>query len=200
MTDIAIGYALFVILLFSLGQIVLAVYIRFSRRKTRYELLVAKTQGRFADARLELLQLATQDKISVHSITFKYLHYLNTLFMRRPDRYEDLSRALQYMSMKHVYDNDSTAHVLQKESESWSEETKQAVLKTCQALDYIVVDYSLPFKIVYYLLRLRHPEITPLQALGKIAKQRYVNAQKAKQVYPIVEESQQELYKLVGSH
>jgi hypothetical protein len=120
-------------------EIVVTVTNLFRIRKLNNVIRVECIRGRFAMARNSLMHLALENQIDANSVTFKKLYYVDTMFMRSPTKYSEISATLRkaFFSNNHGEPNPE----LLAESRSWSKGTKQVILQTSEAMDAMLADY-----------------------------------------------------------
>ena len=88
--------------------------------------------------------------------------------MRRPDQYREISAAVAYLFMK--IPDSPPSHELLDESKNWSPEFKQVVRGTADAMGYLLLDYSLFIRMMFYSEKRHEPDSTPLRMLRKLAE------------------------------
>lgn len=138
------------------------------RRRIEHLLRVERTQSYFAAARNDLVQLALSRELDANSATFRFLYFLNTSFMRRPDSYPAFSAMLLHQILK----DDGSQRPdpqLMKESEDWTPAIRNVVKASADAMNNIVLDYSLPMRLVRYLEKRSNPHFTSTQVVRKFA-------------------------------
>jgi hypothetical protein len=143
-----------VIILWSLGELILSLYAIWQSSKISHVIRIERTQRGFAEARAMLMELAIDNKIDPRSMTFAFLYHVNTMFMRRPDKYSELGNNLKYyLSSPDV----SGAAVLRSERESWTEDVRMVMKATADAMDNVLWGYSLRWRVFVYIAR--HPKV-----------------------------------------
>lgn len=157
-------------LLWGIKEFVYGTILWYQRRKIRHDLRVETTQRHFAVARNELMRLALTGEVDVNSASFKRFYFLNTTLMRRPDQYPAMSGAVTHAFLRNT--DAEPDEELSRESKQWSPAFRQVVKATAKAMDYIVVDYSWPMRIAFYLERAHDPDTTPLRMLTRTAEDR----------------------------
>jgi hypothetical protein len=86
----------------------------------------------------------SNDRLDANSATFKQFYFVNTVFMRSPDRYPELAVALHQAFLGNRLGTNKARPNLQlmRESKTWSPEVQQVVIHTADALQQVLVDYS----------------------------------------------------------
>lgn len=103
------------------------------------------TKSHFAKARNTLMNMAIENKIDANSGYFKMLYHLNTIIMRNPDYYEQISQELRDVIWDmNTYKTSSGIHPL-------TPHEKEATKLTADALGHIAIEYSPLFKLLYKL-------------------------------------------------
>lgn len=136
------------------------------RRRIEHLLRVERTQSHFAVARNDLVQLALSRELDANSATFRFLYFLNTCFMRRPDSYPAFSALLLHRILK----GDGSQRPdpqLMEESGNWTPAIRSVVKASADAMNNIVFDYSLLMRLVRYLERRSNPHFTSTQVVRK---------------------------------
>jgi len=113
-------------------------------RKLNHVMRVERTRSQFAKARNSLMHLALKDQIDPNSATFQVLYQVDTVFMRSPDKYPELSKALREALLT---DNREPNQMVLAEREGWNDDTRKNVIATSDAMEKVITDYSLLFWI-----------------------------------------------------
>ncbi len=176
-------------------ELIIGIFVWRSRQKFQHEIRVERTQRYFATARNELMQLAIANEIDVNSTTFRYLYFLNTLLMRRPDAYPEWSTALRITFLRpQESESDSSVEI---ESEKWTPAIRDVVKTTADALDSFLIDYSLAWRLVFKLKKRSEPEITPMKWHRRLAE-RITEAEK-KTLVSDIRETRKRMYALCSA-
>lgn len=165
---IALTLLVLIGLLWGVMEFIYGTILWYQRRKIRHNRRVEITQRHFAVARNELMRLALTGEVDVNSESFRRFYFLNTAMMRRPDQYQQFSYAITHMFLSDKGTEPSDE--LQRERKNWSPAFREAVKATASALDYIVLDYFWPIRVMYWLDRKQHPESTPIRMLSRTAE------------------------------
>ena len=187
------NFLIAIMTLWAVREIVVGLFVWLSRRRVRQSLRVERTQSQFADARNELMRLVHNGNIDTHSVTFGFFYSINTLIMRRPDEYREISAALRATFL-----NPSTSernNALQEESKHWTKEIKNAVQLTAKAMDYIILEYSWPLRCLYRIRKRTDPTLTPRRWLSGIAR-RIEETQEKKPVVLEIRQTQEKMHNL----
>lgn len=133
----------------ALLEILYAVWINRSRRKYQNTIRNERIRQHFASARRTLMELAISGEIDVDSITFKSFYSLQTFIMRRPDQYREISQLLlELVATDNSEEDSDRVKRLTKESELWSDKTKDLAHFTAAGLDLIVAEYSWLYRLL----------------------------------------------------
>jgi hypothetical protein len=138
----------FIAVLWIVRELILGLWAWRKARRFDHVLKVERTRGQFAVVRNRLSGLAAHGKIKPDSATYERLYLLNTVFMRSPDRYPELGKALRQaiFGSQPVRPN---AELLQ-ESKSWSPEVRDLVRQTADAMQQVLIDYSWFFRLYFH--------------------------------------------------
>ncbi len=98
-----------------------------------------RTKSHFAKARNEMMRMAVEKSIDISTNYYKALYHLNTVIMRNPDSYSEISKELEAAMMSL-----NTSHGDEEVTLQLTENEKEISLLTANAFSHIVVDYS-PF-------------------------------------------------------
>lgn len=188
----AVTFIVIIAVLWAVREVVISIVLMRSRRKYRHEYRVERTQSHFAEARNELMQLALKGEVDVNSESFKLFYSFNTALMRRPDQYPELSYALTHSFLCQA--NDGTDNPLDQESKHWTPDFKHVVIRTANAMDYIVVDYSWVVRLLFRFEKRKQPHLTPVRMLRRIAQ----NLEKEKPIAEI-RRTQKAMYRMAAA-
>jgi hypothetical protein len=137
---IAVKFIVLLLILWCLRELIIAFFVKRHTKELSYNLLVDRTQGKFAKARNTLMRLALMRKIDADSATFRSLYFLLTGFMRRPDAYPQINAALRKTFLLEGSSIDFS--VVEAESNEWNSDIKQVVALTAEALNDIIINYA----------------------------------------------------------
>ena len=157
-----------IMLLWTLREVIVGSLVWRRRRRIRQSIRVECTQRHFAEARNEIMRLARTGKVDMNSVTFGSLYSINTMIMRRPDQYQEISTWLMAMFLNP--DRPERNELLVEESRHWTGEIKEVVRLTAAAMDYIILEYSRLFRILYWIERQGNPGATVVGMLRKFAR------------------------------
>jgi hypothetical protein len=164
----AINFIVIIAILWAVREVIIGVIVMRSRRKYKHEYRTERTQSHFAEARNELMRLALSGEANVNSESFKHFYYFNTALMRRSDQYPELSSA---MTHKFLCERGAiTDSVLDQESKHWTPAFRHVVVRTANAMDYIVLDYSWAIRLMFRFERRKQPHLTPIRMLRHFAE------------------------------
>jgi len=183
-------------LLWILRELIVGTQTWWRRFDTRYRKRVEETQRHFAEARNQLMEAAIGGNIDVDSEAFKLFYGINTAFMRRPDQYEEISKALTTIS---VLDEDpESAEAMRVEVEDLSPEALDALRRTGDALGHLVIDYSFLLKNAYRLMKRSNPDLTYRELLVELSKE--ASPKKKADLEDKIERAQDDIYNLLPSN
>lgn len=160
--------SLIIIVMFCTGVVIWigAFWLQIKSRKISRRLRVEVTQRRFAEARKSLLDSVVKGELDPHSATFRRLYYLNTVVMRRPDQYDEISRVMKTFIAGGK--KGEMPKSIKAESKNWTPGVKMAIVATSDAMKQLVLNYSW---VLRYLLRLQQSFSLPMTPiLFRIAK------------------------------
>ncbi len=163
----ALSIIALVLVLWAIRELIVGTWAWIDTRKVRHERNVERTRRQFAEARNHLFRLMLEHKVNVDSVSFKHFYQINTAFMRRPDQYREISAAVAYLFLK-MPDSPPSQEMLD-ESKDWSPEFKQVVRATADAMGYLLLDYSLFIRLMFYSEKRHDPDSTPVRMLRKLA-------------------------------
>lgn len=176
--------------LVSVNELVSGLISRRRRKRIEHLLRIERSQSHFAIARNDLVQLALNRELDANSATFRFLYFLNTGFMRRPDAYQSISAAL----LQRILTDDGSQRPdpqLMKESASWTPAIKHVVRASADAMNNIVFDYALPMRLMLRLEKRINPQSTSTQLANKL-----MSAMRAKRAAADVRKTQKVMYDL----
>jgi hypothetical protein len=137
-----IGLFLFSTICYCIFEIILGRKIR-KQKKFYYSVYQAEvTRSYFASTRNEMMQMVINKEIDCNSEFFKSIYHLNTVIMRNPDKYTQLSAELMDFLM--FRDKNSKAERIQL-----TDKEKKIVRLTSNALGHMIIDYSFWLKILF---------------------------------------------------
>jgi len=195
---IGITFLVMLLMLLTLREFVIGFVIRRKRKKIEHELRVECTQRHFAENRNRLLQLVIDHKLSADSETFRSLYHLHTGIMRRPDYYPELSKLFAYIFINGH--NGQVNDSLLIECKGWTQEIKEVVIATADAMSYLIISHSRLLRTMYKLDRALNLKSTPSTLIRNVAsKAEKVPASK----HPLVKQirrTQVAMYEMAGSH
>lgn len=111
-------------------------------RNLNHVMRVERTRSQFATARNSLMHLALKDQIDANSATFQVLYQVDTVFMRSPDRYPALSKALRDSMLA---GKQKPNQAVLAEKEHWNDKIRENVIATSDAMEKVITDYSILF-------------------------------------------------------
>ncbi|MFN2455514.1 MAG: hypothetical protein ABR577_14980 [Pyrinomonadaceae bacterium] len=88
----------------------------------------------------------------------------------------------------------NTASPLDQESKHWTPAFRHVVIKTANAMDYIVLDYSWLVRWMFRFEKKRQPHLTPIRMLRRIA----VALEKEKPIAEI-RQTQKAMYRMAAA-
>lgn len=159
-------FTVFVLILWGIREIIIGFWTGHRNRSLRKLIRIERTQQHFAEARNDLMRLALDREIDIRSETFGSLYRINTLVMRFPDAYPELSAVLKHLVLTTPTNSDG----LPEESKHWSPSICRVVKETADAMDYIILEYSRVFRFWYWVNKKADPTITPIRLLRRIAQ------------------------------
>jgi hypothetical protein len=148
-------------------ELIVGLYIWRGRRRFRNELRVEQAQCQFAIARNKLMSLAVNKEIDVNTRSFKSFYRVNTAFMRRPDQYREIAAMLVHMFLN-IHDSSSGEELL-AESKNWSPAFREVVRNTADAMETLILNYSLLVRKMFWLEKKLDANSTPSRMLKRIA-------------------------------
>lgn len=153
-----------IVLLWVLRELILMLYAKKRISNLNRVIRIERSQTAFAEARFALMRLVVDDKIDPHSKTFGFLYFINTLFMRRPDKYMEMKEAIkgkpgmgEYLRQELNSTMESEQKYLPAERTQWTNEVRDVMKRTADAMDNVLWDYSLRWRIFVYLAQ--HPGV-----------------------------------------
>lgn len=90
-------------------------------RHLKRELHTERIRNSWAEARVQMYALIREDKLSVHSATFREFVRMQTFILRRPERYREISEHLRYGLLRSVGE-DADALDWETEIRDWPQE------------------------------------------------------------------------------
>lgn len=158
------------VILFSLWiirEIVVGTVVWTKQKKISERVRMECAQRHFAEARNELMGLAMSGAIDMESATFALVYYINTMVMRRPDKYPEISAALAATLLSPEPTKENVAIV--EESKHWTPAIKNVMNLTADAMNYIILEYSRFWRAVYWIEKRVDPSATPVGMIRKLA-------------------------------
>lgn len=157
------GWSLLVLvaILYAVGECLVAVYTWWRTLDIRFRRSAEETQRHFAQARNQLMESAVTGELSVDSPVFKLFYAINTALMRRPDQYEEISKAIAPVLV--LEKTPGNAEAFRNEMQKLSPEALNAVRATADALGHLVVDYSFLLRNAFRLFRHSNPDLTQME-------------------------------------
>ena len=140
-----------------MGELILAIFflsfvalniligIEESRKAKRYHSLykAEHTKSFFAKARNEMMCLAIEKKVDTNTDFFRRMYHLNTIIMRNPDEYADISREL----------TTTLLNIRSTKKQILTDEEKKISYLTAEALGHIVINYSVVMRLLFALTK-----------------------------------------------
>jgi hypothetical protein len=105
---------------------------------------VDRIRRSFADARIKLFGLVTSGKLNPESATFQHLYFLHTSVMRRQDMYDDMWKVFVCAILR-IRETTGDRQI-ELESSEWSDEVREVVLETAQAVQLMILEHFPPLR------------------------------------------------------
>jgi hypothetical protein len=143
---IALEMIAFVLLLWAIGEFIVGTRVSRSRKQYQHRIREEQIRDYFAGLRQELLALALAGEIDVDSDLFQSLYRVQTFVLRRPDRYDELSKLLtKTLLIKNSEEISKTK--LYKEAQQSPESVKKLIFRTGEGLFRVIFEFSTIFRI-----------------------------------------------------
>lgn len=133
--EIALFVGLLGILYFVLTTIPVSRRVRLLKK----EIAIERTRSCWAEARVQLMTLAREGKLSPHSATFRTFYGLQTFVLRRPEEYDAIARELASSFLQPGRKRETA---WSSEMEEWPEEMKCVLDKMAEGTIRLVAVHA----------------------------------------------------------
>lgn len=162
-------------------------------RQLNHRIRVEQTKAYFAELRSALLEAVNNAKISPNSATFQSLYQVHTLIMRNPDKYQEISHAVQEAFVQR--NSNSSARHIESEKTAWSAEVKQIAFKTGEGLFKIVITYSSVLRLISFIYSISKKMTISVEFISKAERKIERSEMKKKPEIKSMMIAQQNLHK-----
>ncbi len=142
MSNEGIQVIFWTLIVLAIGQLLLAFLKKRKGSELKRMARVQETQNQFALARKKLIQHACEGKIDPNEEAFRFLYQTNTMFMRRPDQYEQLSRVVQEGAIAGTKEHRSKKAEKASAKNKMSDELREVYQLTGEAIGHIAIEHS----------------------------------------------------------